>query len=488
MKSADNIPWYRYKPMWWLLLVLVVVRIPTFDRPLSKHDDFNNAVILINAVSWNEAGGGHHFYFTPVMNFQGAGNKVLGTGKHIDANGNHVYLSFGAGWYVLPYLIFGILHAAPSEAGLEMISIVTGLLSTLLLFRFLAKLTQHRQTAFYATLLFALLPAPLWYMGHSYVTTGIMLPLLVLLLQFWYQISTAQSAISWRQYCAFFVATIMLTYFDWIGVFLPVGMAAWYLFQKKWQRDTVIFAVVAVIAVFTAVFLILFQFASYLGWDKVQSYWLSRFSERSVSTGHSTLGHSLHIFIRFFLTGYGPLLFVLVMALITVSRKKVTDHWIWYAIGITAVYNLVFLNWSLEHEFAWMVMSLLVILWLAQYRSEWLISVAGKRWVILASVFSLAIYFFINRPGQFSRNGQRYDAQQNLGREIARSIPADAVIFTNLSNAKIEEWYARRTFNQALDAAAAQAITDSLQLQKAVWMEVQQGKIIRLQSMTSQPK
>jgi hypothetical protein len=69
--------------MWWLLLLLVVLRIPTLDRPLSKHHDFNNAVVLINAVSWQQAGGGNKFCFTPVMNFQGQSNKLLEKGYHI---------------------------------------------------------------------------------------------------------------------------------------------------------------------------------------------------------------------------------------------------------------------------------------------------------------------------------------------------------------------------------------------------------------------
>jgi hypothetical protein len=319
-------------------------------------------------------------------------------------------------------------------------------------------------------------------MGHSYVTTGIMMPFLIGLLQLWYRMAN-QSRISWQQYLLFFLLCLALSYFDWIGVFLPAGMAAWYLVQKKWQRDSFLFIAVAGIAAITAILLILSQFACHLGWEQVEGYWLSRFSERSVAVGQTTMGHSLKIFLRFLVAGYGPLLLTVLISFFSASTKREPHHWIHFAIGITLVYNLVFLNWSLEHEFAWMVMSLLIILWLAFRRPEWLAGKAGERWIILAAGCSLVIYFFINQPGISSRDGQRYDLPQILGAEIASRIPADAVIFTNLANAKIEEWYARRTFNQAMNAEAARAIADSMHLSKAVWMELQNNRIVDMKSI-----
>jgi MFS family permease len=470
--------------MWWLLLLLVVLRIPTLDRPLSKHHDFNNAVVLINAVSWQQAGGGNKFCFTPVMNFQGQSNKLLEKGYHIDANGNHVYLSFGAGWYALPYFVFVCLGIAPDELTLELLNLLVGLLSTVLLFRLLVTITQNRNAAYNATLLWVLLPTPLWHMGHSYVTTGIMMPVLIGLLQLWYRMAQ-QSRISWQQYLLFFLLSVALSYFDWIGVFLPAGMAAWFLVQKKWKSETLFFIAIAGLAVISAILLILSQFACHLGWQQVQGYWLSRFSERSIAVGQTTPSQSLVKFIRFFGSGFGPLIMVMLVAVFSASSKRKDPfHWIHFAIGITLVYNLVFLSWSLEHEFAWMVMCLLMILCLALTRQEWLAGKAGKKWTLFASACSLAIYFFINQPGSISQSGQPYNQQKNLGEKIANSIPADAVIFTNLSNAKIEEWYARRTFNQAVDIATARAIIDSLQLPKAFWIEVRSGTITALQDLT----
>jgi hypothetical protein len=265
-------------------------------------------------------------------------------------------------------------------------------------------------------------------------------------------------------------------------------MMLWMWYQKKWQRESLVFAVVAMLTISTSIFLVLFQFACHLGWQQVGGYWLSRFSERSVTVGPTSIGHSFTAFLRFLIAGYWPLLITLPITLFQSNRNKRNARWIGFAIGITAVYNLVFLNWSLSHEFALMVMSLLLVVWLATNRTDWLISMTGKRWIIILSLGSLATYFFINRPGSISQGGQRYDLPKKLGTEIASRIPADAVIFTNLSNAKIEEWYARRTFNQAADKMAAQALADSLHLPKAVWMQVQEGTITELKNLSNAQK
>ena len=62
--------------MGFAFIIYLLVRLPNFNRPVSKHYEFNTAVILINIISWRQAGGGNHFYYTPVMNFQHTGDKL----------------------------------------------------------------------------------------------------------------------------------------------------------------------------------------------------------------------------------------------------------------------------------------------------------------------------------------------------------------------------------------------------------------------------
>ena len=130
-----------------LVGLLLIVRIPHFNRPLSKHHDFNNAVMLINAASWQQGGGGASFWFTPLMNFQGEQNKLLERGPHIDTNSNHTYISYGPGFFMLPYFVFQALHIPPSPAVLELLNILLGLATMLLLYHLLHNWLNNKRTA-----------------------------------------------------------------------------------------------------------------------------------------------------------------------------------------------------------------------------------------------------------------------------------------------------------------------------------------------------
>src|SRR5450755_4635011 len=88
-----------------LFIFSVFIRLPNLNRPISKHYEFNTAVIMINIISWRQGGGGDQFHYTPVMNFQHPGDKLPPNNLFIDKNGNSVYLSFGPGWYVIPYFV-----------------------------------------------------------------------------------------------------------------------------------------------------------------------------------------------------------------------------------------------------------------------------------------------------------------------------------------------------------------------------------------------
>lgn len=271
MYQRLTIWWQQYKGLLLLLLLLLLLRVPHFNRPLSKHHDFNNAVILINAVSWQQAGGGAAFAYTPVMNFQGESNKLLENGPHIDANGNHVYLSFGPGWYVLPYFIFTSLHITPSPAALEIISIVIGLLTVVLLYALLYQWLQHKPMVLITTAFFALMPGPLWYMGHSYVTTAIMLPLVLCFFYLWYKADQANANMNIGYQFCISVCIVALMYIDWIAAFLAAGFGIWAWSNRNRIASGHTLFFTAALSAATGILLIGWQFAQHVGWPQVMA-------------------------------------------------------------------------------------------------------------------------------------------------------------------------------------------------------------------------
>ncbi len=465
-----------------LLLVLIALRLPHINRPLSKHHDFNNAVILINAVSWSQAGGAANVGYTPLMNFQGNSNRVLENGPHIDANGNHVYLSFGAGWYVLPYFVFHFLQIPPTPLALEILNIFIGLFTVSLLYKLLRQWLANEQQTIQAVALFALLPAPLWYMGHSYVTTGIMLPLVLCVLLLWRKAASTSNALTASFHLQLFVVIVMLMYFDWVAAFLAAGMGVWGLASKKRNNSYVGLFFTAGISAAVGIGLIFYQFAQYLSWQQVVDYWSSRSAYRTIANqdeGWLTM-------IRHCIThiGSGYIGLILLLGIITFRQKSIRwlsipNDWLSWAMIAVLIYNLILFHWSASHEFAWMAFALVFTIWLFVHKAGYIIKVS-KTALTLMLAQGLLQYFLINLPGDNSITGTRYDEQQMQAKKITAVIPDKAFVFVNMQNPKIIEWYSKRTFNYVPNKDSALHIADSLQLSPVYWIDFQQPAQLRI--------
>lgn len=466
-----------------LLLVLIALRLPHINRPLSKHHDFNNAVILINAVSWSQAGGAANVGYTPLMNFQGNSNRVLENGPHIDANGNHVYLSFGAGWYVLPYFVFHFLQTPPTPLALEILNIFIGLFTVSLLYKLLRQWLANEQQTIQAVVLFALLPAPLWYMGHSYVTTGIMLPLVLCVLLLWRKAASTSNALTASFYLQLFVVIVMLMYFDWVAAFLAAGMGVWGLASKKRNNSYVGLFFTAGISAAVGIGLIFYQFAQYLSWQQVVDYWSSRSAYRTIANQNEGWLTMIRHCITHIGSGYIGL--ILLLGIITYRQKSIRwlsipNDWLSWAMIAVLIYNLMLFHWSASHEFAWMAFALVFTIWLFVHKYKWITTVS-KPVFFLILAHGLLQYFLINLPGKKSITGTSYNSFQQQALQIQSKVPADAVIFTNLQNPKLTEWYAKRTFNYVATKADAIRIMNYSKINKGYWIYVDGQQIVTIE-------
>ena len=468
-----------------LLLVLIALRLPHINRPLSKHHDFNNAVILINAVSWSQAGGAANVGYTPLMNFQGKSNRVLEIGPHIDANGNHVYLSFGAGWYVLPYFVFHFLQITPTPLALEILNIFIGLFTISLLYVLLRQWLANEKQTIQAVALFALLPAPLWYMGHSYVTTGIMLPLVLCVLLLWRKAASTSNALTASFHLQLFVAIVMLMYFDWVAAFLAAGMGVWGLASKKRNNSYVGLFFTAGISAAVGIGLIFYQFAQYLSWQQVVDYWSSRSAYRTIANQDEGWLTMIRHCITHIGSGYNGIVFLLIY--ISIKQKSIRwlhipNHWLSWAMIAVLIYNLVLFHWSASHEFAWMAFALVFTMWLFVHKYEWIITVSKTVFFLIVAQ-GLLQYFLINLPGEKGITGTAYNDQQMKAKKISASIPANATVFVNMQNPKIIEWYSQRTFNYVPTKDAAIRIADSLHLKHVFWIERMETDSMKIQAL-----
>ncbi|MBX2921199.1 MAG: hypothetical protein KF746_03330 [Chitinophagaceae bacterium] len=462
-------------------LFAVILRIPNLMRPLSKHHEYLPAVVLMNTESWNEAGGGHKFHYTPVMNYQNTGDKYV-KGDIVTQNGNIVYLSIGPGWYIIPYSVFKILNIHPSVTGLRILNLFFGLLTMFLFIIIIYKIlpdnnNQGNIIIAFAGLSMLFLPAILWYFGNGYTHTGIMLPfalaLAVLLLS---MINDSTKIKSIR-----LVYVIMLLalgiYIDWFALFLGISSILICLSKLRESKKYITFIITIIAGIFLGISLIFLQFSSYAGIDNLQQYWTGRFFARA----NLPLIEKTGLLLRHYCTSYLPLLIGVLISMFITKRnririvfykKEILFIFLWGTAII--LYHIVLFNWSFVHEFSVLPSFVLLIFILSKYLSG-IFSFDKPKLacsiLTAISIISILQYYYINPPGKRSLNGTPYDLYEKLGNKL-RQINGEHKIFMHMPEANpMIEYYAKRNITNATDTIEVKQLMKAWQLKEAVWIE-----------------
>ncbi len=472
-----------------LFTLSIIIRFPNLNRPISKHYEFNTAVILINIVSWRQAGGGDHFHYTPVMNFQNAGDKLPPNNLNIDNNGNTVYLSFGPGFFVIPYFFYQMFHLPAIPLYLEILNLLFHLASILLFFYLMEQLIPSGKSRKYSMIIagcsfMIFSPGMLWFLGNGYINTGIMLPFLLGVLLLLLPMLQDPSRISAGRLSALLILIVFLVYIDWYILFLSFLSILVALY--KWRKNNKYgwLAFVLVFSVASGIVLIFFQFASHMGREAVVDYWLRRSSERSMNLAGSTIAKRFSLLMAYFLTSYFPLLLVLLISFLSNRRRKIfPDFWgikeiIFIRLLVTSLifYNLFLFNWSTDHEFTILPWALLLCFVAARFAGAIKNNNFFRGLLALFMICSIGQYYYINRPGYVSRDGMPYASFKQLGDSL-KQIRPDYAICINLEQNPMVEYYAARNILRLSDSLSAIKSLEKLGIKKAVWITQKNYKL-----------
>jgi hypothetical protein len=134
------------------------------------------------------------------------------------------------------------------------------------------------------------------------------------------------------------------------------------------------------------------------------------------------------------------------------------------------MYNLVFMEWSYEHEFS-------IIPWaplFAYLAAKWMAPLWTRKNTAFITAFYLVMtifqYYFINRPGKISRDGMAYDNFQISGEHI-RQVAPEYKIYSPLERpAPMIEYYAGRNITIAPSYREARLDMRQTGVDKAVWI------------------
>jgi hypothetical protein len=472
---------------------MVAVCLPNLKRPLSKHHEFNPAIVLLCLDTWSSNGGPSYSGWCPIFNYSNPGDLFLDQGRDlvIDKSGNQVYVSFGSGFFLYPYWFFKMAALPIEPISIRIFTLLIGLISIFLIFHIIRNcLTyeneQNDRLALIATFVFVFNPGFLWYFSNGYDHEIVTIPFFLAAVLAFQKIIQQKNL----SFSAVFLLCFSLTggiFCDWLNLFTAAFIFFYALFNvrqdKKWF-------VVLLLITATTVFSIamsMYPFVKYLGWQSYFEMLMKRFSERSIASTDNGwfFQHLLKLIINYS-TAYASLSLIIILIWL-VNRMGIKRYLsslsktgrvslLLFCI-IPVLHHFLFLEFSGRHEYAVIkalpLLSIISALLIFQTKKS-----VQMPFTIFIFVISIAQYYYINKPGATSWKGDFYDVSQKTGLIVKQSAYPDEVVFV-MDNDMYPQmnFYAKRsTVNAGSLAEAKQKLLQMPNSKKGVWFDVRNGK------------
>ncbi len=425
----------------------VLVRLPNLNRPLSKHHEFCTAIALQVMTVWDEEGIAN-FNYNPAMNFKNPNDKFINnwassTGEMMDAKGNFYYLSHPPLAYYFPYAVFQALQIKPGVLPLQIFNLIIHFLCGILIFAIVGKLTGLSSgfgLAFWAYGIYLFSAATLWFQGNVYMSDTLVILFFILSIFLFIQWYSTRKT---RILLLYLFSVFLMVYTSWLGVFYAVGFSLFWLLKHRIENKILAVALLTWSFTFFALALMIWQYALIDGFDAYLGHLSNRYQERgSLNSGDGFLMNKLtelYLILKNYFTGYFPFLVIPLLWFVSVRwNKKLKLKYgssLFLFLGLVPVLllHLALMNYS-GHDFVGLygapVISVSTVLILDTCITQRIIKPGTAKIAVVAGILvSLGSYYYINRPGSVSLNGERYALQKELGESIGKEADINEVVF-----------------------------------------------------------
>lgn len=440
-----------------VFLLSVLFRAPNINRPLSKHHESHTAISLRVLQIWDAEGAKKHHY-VPVMNYAGKANKFIHnktsmSGGMVDSEGNYYDVSQPQFAYIFPYVVFKLLNIKPTVLSLQIFHLVINFFSALFIYLITCLLSIQKPfkklfvPGLVAYLVYVFSPAVLWFQANTYMSdTLVHLPFILAVYTILKLLMRKRFySVKYLLYYALFL--FLMIYTSFLGLFFAAAVFVYSLI--KLRKETVFLPLIFItfsLSFFT-LYLMVKQYSQINGLEAYVIQMINRFSEGGSFTGESVFGFLLrklialkYIFLNYTIS-YLPI-FILLTAFGFLSLKKSKMglvftkngyRFIWLSALPVLMLHLVLLNYS-KQDFTMLYASLFLavlvgILYEKLKAAKVLSPFAINAGVFLAIGLSLAMYYYINKPGDFSRKGDYYAKSKAIGLFIKNDAKADEVVY-----------------------------------------------------------
>lgn len=440
-----------------IFFISVLVRYPNINRPLSKHHEFITAIPLRVLQIW-DLESASKFNFNPVMNYAGDANKFINnhastSGGMMDKQGNYYYVSHPQFAYIFPYLVFKVFHIKPTVLSLEVFHLVVNFFSAAFIYLITCLLSIQRPfkqifiPGLIAFIVYLFSPAVLWFQCNTYMSdTLVHLPFILAVYTILKLLMRKQFySPKYLFYYALFL--FLMIYTSFLGLFFAASVFFYALIKLRKENVFIPLMLITIsVSLFTLV-LIVKQYSQINGLEAYIFQMIDRFSERGGFSGASFLNtlhttfFSLKMLFFNYATSFLPIFILLgVFAVLTLKKAKMGlvftkngYRFLWLSALPVLLLHFALLNYS-GHDFVMLYGSLFLsvlvgILYDKLKRTEVLKPIILNAGIAMVIVSSLAIYYFINLPGQYSWKGDYYATSKEAGLFIKKNALPNEVVY-----------------------------------------------------------
>ncbi len=455
------------------IVVFIAVASINFSKPFGFFRESNPAMVCINIQQWQKF---------PAMKQRGIPmtSFAFDTAAAPSAQLYNTVLSFGNGWFLLPYYFLSWFALPADEINIRIFSLfwfIVTLFSVYALVKELVKDFQRRSVIIYLSLVFYVFNAAvLWYHVQGYVHETAVLPFYFI---GWWLFIKYLKAQSLSLLLSLSIILLVALQFDWLPFFQAGIMAGWMLIDHKNIRHKAAF-LVPLLSVLVGVSFIFYQ---YTQWATVPIYidhLKEKFIKRTIGGGglqlFPWLNYNFNLII-FYATGYGLLGLIFLRTLI---KKKIRQPYLWLMIACAVLHHLVFWGFSTEHDHSVVKMAFPLAFASAVGISS-LAAIKRTGITILAVAVNISLYFFLHN--YFQRSGIYTNPEfcAQTGTFIHKNFSASDKIFMNTEGKYFLqlEYYAHKQYLLVNSSTEASAIMKKdFPGQNGYYLDVKNGQII----------
>ncbi|MGQ9863985.1 MAG: hypothetical protein ACUVRD_05850 [Bacteroidia bacterium] len=448
----------------------VLFRLPQWDSPLARSQDWLTAQALMTFRIWDLKGGPQNVFFTPDLQYPDSISQRMSAIMVTHRAGSHAfYVSLPPGAYVLGYGWCKLWGGFTPQALRALSLLLHGLMALSMAFLARSLLSHSVFVAASASFLY-LFTSGLW-VHHGFTYFGEVVVQLFWIWELWILSELMQGK---RVHPLLGSVGFLASYTEFLGFLgaLPIVFLGWRKKQKSLAVSTLLGASLGII-------LTLWQYSSAIGWKNLVSLYVHRFYERGglgenpfcrlCFKTYRQIGEHLNAL-------YLPLLAVGVIGFLIPPRGvrlgSPVRNWLWISSLSPMGHFLIFTQFTALHAYSllkWAPILIILVVWVWERKL-----LVYPVWALYVLGGAFGVWNFAH---QQVREGKYVNLRYaHVGRYISTEIPPTVPVLTNSYPHPIMLYYAGRNVEGL--------ISDTLEAKRCMhrfgWKEayyIQQGRL-----------